>query len=83
MSGWCFVVVFPMFLLHYVALFSRKLSEKLPSVQARSFEPLREQNFVFKPLCPVGVFWCCFDNDFACSVYLFLIDKILGDVLCR
>ena len=79
-----FVVVFPMFLLHYVALFSRKLSEKLPSFQARFFEPLFGNKLLFlNLLCPVGVFWCCFDNDFACSVDLFLINKILGDVLCQ
>ena len=52
-----FVVVFPMFLLHYVALFSRKLSEKITSFQARFFEPLFGNKLLFLSLCVRLVFF--------------------------
>ena len=66
-SGWCFLVLFlPMFQLYHVALFSRKLPEKLSSCQVRVLEEiLGSELLVFLPWCPVGVFWSCFAYVFA------------------
>ena len=56
-AGWCFFVVFPMFLLYYVALCSRKLSaSNLVLSDAHVGRNFRERTFGFEPLCPVGVF---------------------------
>ena len=52
--------VLPMFLLHYVALFSRKLAEILSSCQVRVLEGIFGSEFLFLAFVSGWCFWCCF-----------------------
>ena len=54
-------VVLPMFQFHYVALFSRKLPDKIIFLSGARFgRNFRERTFGILPWCPVGGFWCRF-----------------------
>ena len=61
-----FVVVLPMFLLYYVALFSRKLPQKkISSCQVRILEKFMGTNFSFLAFVSGWCFCCCFAYAFA------------------
>ena len=55
-----FGVVLPMFLLYYVALFSRKLPENKILSGARFGRNFRERTFLFLAFVSGWSFWCCF-----------------------